>query len=253
MPAPADTRNERLLSMRTPLFEYVLRGRPVLARTRTPEYKPSAVRPSRERPLSDQDKPPAPAYARDMKFPMLVTAAWLTVFAASGVLAEDAAGWRDAQGKQVPDSDSRKSSKGFGGMILLTPDADWQEKWERPETPRFNTTDKVKTGGNIVALVFFTNPALDKNGHMRILCDIRLTRPDGSVSTDVKDEVCAEGPIQGDLHNVRLVKHLMGFVGEATDAPGVWTFEYELTDAVRDASVTVKASFTYENTANSRT
>jgi hypothetical protein len=188
-----------------------------------------------------------------MRFPELVTTAWLTVFASSGVLAEDALGWRDARGRQVPDSDSQKSSKGFGGMILLTPDADWEEKWARPETPQFTTTDKVETGGNVVALVFFTNPALDKHGHMRILCDIRLTRPDGSVSTNVKDEVCAEGPIQGDPHDVRLVEDLMGFIGEATDAPGVWTFEYKLTDAVRDASVQVKASFTYVNTANTRT
>ncbi len=177
-----------------------------------------------------------------MRLSTLTASVCLTVFAAGGVLGEEPAG-----------SDSQKTSKGFGGLILLTPDEDWEEKWARPETPQFTTTDTVKFGGVVTVLVFFTNPATDKNGEIRILCDFRMTRPDGSVSTEVKGEVCADGPLEGDPNNVRLVEDLMGFKGEATDAPGVWTIEYRLTDVVRDASVDIKTSFTYVNDANTRT
>jgi hypothetical protein len=44
---------------------------------------------------------------------------------------------------------------------------------------------------------------------------------------------------------VRLVTQLIGFVGEATDPPGLWTLEYKLTDVVRGATVNLKATFTY--------
>ena len=169
----------------------------------------------------------------------------LTVFLASNVYAEDPVGWRDSQGRPVPESDTQKSSKGFGGTLILTPDADWAEKWARPETPQFTTTEVVKLGQTIVALVFYVNPGTDKSGQVHVLCDYLITRPDGSISTDVKDTVCAQGALEGDPHSVRLVEHIVGFQGEDSDLEGTWTFKVRLTDSVRDASVELKTQFEY--------
>ena len=169
----------------------------------------------------------------------------LTVLFVANVYAQDAPGWRDAQGRPIPESDSQKSSKGFGGSLILTPDADWAEKWARPETPHFTTTEVVKLGESVAALVFFVNPGADQNGQIRILCDYLMTRPDGSVSADKKGFVCAKGKLEGDPNRVRLVEQIMGFQGEASDLEGTWTIKVRLSDAVRDASVELKTQFEY--------
>jgi hypothetical protein len=161
------------------------------------------------------------------------------------VHAVEEVGWRDAQGNPLPESDSLKNSKGFGGSVILTADPDWREKWARPEAPHFTTADEVKLGESIVALVFFTNPGRDARGEVDIHCDYLVLRPDGSVSQEVKDASCARGKLAGGPYNVRLVDHLIGFQGEAGDLEGTWVIKVRLRDAVRDASVDLLAKFDY--------
>lgn len=174
----------------------------------------------------------------------------LTVIGSAGVYAGEEVGWRDAQGNPIPESAAIKSSKGFGGSVILTSDPDWEAKWARPEAPHFETTEQVTMGGSLIALVFFTNPAKDAKGNVHILCDYRVIRPDGSISQEVKAATCAEGPIAGDSYNVRLVSHLVGFTGEAGDVEGTWSITVRLTDTVRDASVDLLTQFEYHRNAN---
>lgn len=183
-----------------------------------------------------------------MRRKTFVASLCLTVITSGGVYAEEVVGWKDAQGKPLPESDSLKSSKGFGGSIILTEDPDWKEKWARPDPPHFTTTDQVKLGGNIVALVFFTNPARDANGKVLVLCDYLVLRPDGSVSQDVKSAACANGRLEGAPESVRLAGHLVGFTGEASDIEGTWLIKVRLTDVVRGASVDLVAKFDYRKT-----
>jgi len=173
----------------------------------------------------------------------------LTVMAGSGVYAGEEVGWRDAQGKAIPQSDNIRSSNGFGGSVLITRDADWKEKWARPEPPEFHTTDQVALGETVTALVFFTNPATDAKGDIRILCDYQLVRTDGTLSQDVRGLDCARGHLDGSPTNVRLVDQLVGFTGEASDPEGSWMLRIRLTDAVRGASVDLATKFDYLNTA----
>lgn len=169
----------------------------------------------------------------------------LTVMASGGVYAAEDVGWRDAQGNPIPEADHIRSSKGFGGSVLITKDADWKEKWSRPEPPRFTTTDKVKLGESVMVLVFFTNPGADAKGNIRVLCDILLLKPDNSVSQQVKDGACAVGPMQGDPHNIRLVDQLVGFTGEDSDPEGTWLLKIRLRDTIRGASVDLLTRFDY--------
>jgi hypothetical protein len=172
--------------------------------------------------------------------------AWaLTVMVAGNVYAIEEVGWRDAQGNPIPEADHIRSSKGFGGSVLITPDADWKEKWMRPDPPQFTTTDQVKLGQSVMALVFFTNPATDGKGNVRILCDYQLVRPDNTLSEDVKDAPCAAGPLDGSPRNIRLVDQLVGFTGEASDLEGTWTIKVRLRDTIRGASVDLVTRFDY--------
>ena len=108
-------------------------------------------------------------------------------------------GWVYKDGTSVPNSDSMKSIKGFGGWLVVTPDADWEEKWNTPPdtTPNFTVASEVNYGEELTILPFYINPKLNSRGEANVLCDIKITRPDGSNAIDVKDIECASGKLQG--------------------------------------------------------
>jgi hypothetical protein len=168
----------------------------------------------------------------------------LLIFGAATARAEDSA-WHDKNGKPVPDSDHQKSLREFGGLLILTSDPDWEAKWKSPENPSYTTTNKVSLGQTLMGLVLFVNPALDKDGNARVLCDFLITRPDGSISTDMKAANCYEGPIEGSPYELRLVSVNPGFVGEASDVEGIWTINVALTDSVRGVTLELKSNFEY--------
>ena len=53
--------------------------------------------------------------------------------------------WVFVDGRSVPNSDTIKSINGFGGSLVVTPDPDWEEKWNTsPETvPHFSEAAEV--------------------------------------------------------------------------------------------------------------
>lgn len=154
--------------------------------------------------------------------------------------------WVNRDGKPVPESDAMKSIKGFGGWLMVTRDTDWKAKWETPtETaPAFHGASKVEYGERLAILTFYSNPKTDAGGAIHILCDIKLTRPDGSVPVDTKGIDCASGILQGAPRNTRLTAAVIDFIGEDGDPPGVWRVEVNLTDKNRNVNVPLKAEFT---------
>ncbi len=154
--------------------------------------------------------------------------------------------WKDEQGRLAPDTDARKSVQGFGGWMIATPDTDWKEKWNAsPETaPRFRAATAVEYGGQLTLLTFYTNPKPDAGGEIKVLCDIKLTRPDGSVPVNTKGAECATGKLQGDPHNLRLTSAVIEFVGEKGDPPGIYRAEVTLSDKNRNVSMPLKVEFT---------
>ena len=95
-------------------------------------------------------------------------------------------GWRNKDGKIVPNSDNMKSIKGFGGWLLITSDADWEEKWNTPTyvSPNFNEASNVSYGQKLTILTFFINPKVSDQGTINITCGVKITRPDNKVSVD---------------------------------------------------------------------
>lgn len=155
-------------------------------------------------------------------------------------------GWITKDGKPVPNSESMKSINGFGGSLVVTPDADWEAKWNTsPETvPWFSTASEVRYGETVTILTFFINPKTNASGEIQILCDIKVTRPDGNSPIDARDVNCASGKLQGHLRSVRLSSAIIKFIGEDGDPPGKWQVEVNLTDKIRGTTIPLKTHFT---------
>jgi hypothetical protein len=154
-------------------------------------------------------------------------------------------GWKDQQGRPVPNSDAQKAVDGFGGLLIVTSDADWEEKWNtQPDTvPHFNQAKTVGMGKKIFALTFFTNPQLDSSGDADITCDIDMTRPDGSSSFHQNDVVCFKGALKGKPYYLYLSAPVVEFIGEQGDPFGEWRVSITLKDNIRHVSLPLKTSF----------
>jgi hypothetical protein len=170
----------------------------------------------------------------------------LTIFLFSPTLLNaENLGWISEDGKPIPNSDNMKSIDGFGGYLVITPDSNWKSKWNTtPETtPEFSETSEVSYGEKITVLTFFINPKIDESGNINVRCDILVKRPDGTVSTDMKDVECAIGKLQGNPHNVRLTSSIINFIGEKGDPPGMWNVEVTIFDKNKNIQIPLKSKF----------
>ena len=99
--------------------------------------------------------------------------------------------WRDENGNLAPNTEARSAVSGFGGSLVVTSDADWRSKWETPSNtvPHFTEAKAVARGKHIFILIFFANPKLTEKGTADLVCDIDVTRPDGSSSVHQTDKI----------------------------------------------------------------
>jgi hypothetical protein len=168
------------------------------------------------------------------------------LIALSMVAYAETEGWVTSDGRSAPNSDAMKSIDGFGGSLIVTPDPDWEEKWNTaPEViPRFATAKDVAYGETLTILTFFINPKVDASGAIDVRCDFKVIRPDRSVSTNETDIPCAKGILQGSPKNVRMTAAVIKYIGEESDPPGKWIVEVRLTDKLRGTSIPLRTDFT---------
>jgi hypothetical protein len=169
----------------------------------------------------------------------------LTLICTSSAFAES--GWKDADGKPVPETESQKSVAGFGGLLVVTQDQGWEKKWNTtPDVaPQLAVSSTVKTGGELFILTMFTNPQLDATGKANVTVDIDVQRPNGSASTHTEGAVCFQGSLGGPPLNVYLCGPVVGFVGEASDPVGTWSVRVTLKDTLRNVSVPLASTFEF--------
>jgi hypothetical protein len=174
-------------------------------------------------------------------------AALVSLIAFFGAASAQDSYWRSRDGQPVPDTDQRKSSRGFGGWVIATADADWEAKWNTPaqETPEFAEAHSVRKGQRVFTLIFIGNPLPDSNGEVNVRCHIRVTRPNGSVAVDRRDLPCLQGRLQGNPLNLRLAGITLPFVGEEGDPLGRWMTEITLHDVERDVVLDLRNVFEY--------
>jgi len=131
------------------------------------------------------------------------------------------------------------TNTGFGGRLIVTSDLNWKEKWNTPSgrIPSFTEKERIGLGESIAVLILYTNPAVDQTNRINIFCDIRLKQPDGQISLEQKDVVCANEQIKGDTRNIRLSYAVLDFSVDVSDPYGVWTIEVKLKDEISGSEV----------------
>jgi len=144
-----------------------------------------------------------------------------------------------------PQNKSRKVVADFGAWLLVTPDLDWQQKWDTPPDtiPYFNEADEVSTGDKLVILTFFTNPGINANGASHVKCTIRAERPDGSESLPEQYFDCIDGKLLGNPRNVRLSPAVIQFTAEESDPLGIWTVYVTLEDTYKNAVIELETTY----------
>jgi hypothetical protein len=154
-------------------------------------------------------------------------------------------GVRDAQGKRLPDTASTQTVGDFSASILITADPNWQQKWETPPdvAPQFEPATEVKEGGDLYILSFVVNPKLDDAGMTNVRCDLRLTRPDGSLSGDERDLPCFITRLETDPRRVYLTSVGVKFTAEAGDPKGTWKVAITVRDNNRNVTLPLQSSF----------
>ncbi len=155
-------------------------------------------------------------------------------------------GWRAADGRRLPDTEARRTSRGFSGVLVVTPDADWREKLNVPSStvPVFNEAHTLRRGEQLTVLTFFANPGL-RQGAADVTCDIDITKPDGSAAEHRTDAPGFAGPVP-DPRLVTTSASVLEFVGESGDPPGRWQVRVTLHDNVRRVSLPLRTSFVLE-------
>ena len=162
--------------------------------------------------------------------------------------AQDDGFWKDPTGTPVPETRERKSVGGFGAWLVVTSDQDWEARWNTPPdtTPHFTQATTVEKGGRLYVLLLFSNPALTKDGHADVKCDIEIERPDKTISALGRDAVCFAGPLSGPARQLYLSGPVLNFVGEERDPLGEWRVRVKMKDRVRGVDVPLETSFTLE-------
>lgn len=153
--------------------------------------------------------------------------------------------WHDPEGNAIPESESRKSSDGFSGMLLVTAGKDWREKWDTPPDviPNFTAASKVERGGQLAILIFYATPQLGADGAVDVVLDLDVNRPDGSSSVHAADSPCYTGPLNGNPANVMLCESSLLYTADPGDLAGKWEVKVLLKDKQRGVSLPLKTSF----------
>ncbi len=148
-------------------------------------------------------------------------------------------------GAALPGASATKSSEGFSASLVITADPDWQRKWESPPevTPRFDLATEVNEGGSLYILSFLSNPMLDAQGMAQVRCDLRISKPDGSLSGDELDLPCFVTPLETDPKLLFLSTVGVKFTAEAGDPKGTWIVAINVRDTLRNVTIPLQASF----------
>jgi hypothetical protein len=144
----------------------------------------------------------------------------------------------------IAETESMKSKNGFAGSLLVTPDEDWEKKWNTPSDtrPNFNVAEQIAYGKKVFALIFFANPKLSPAGKANVRCDLKITSPTGKVDLFNKDMTCFSGAL-GAANNLYLSAPVASFSGDAGDPAGVWSVDVALRDTVRGVQLQLHRTF----------
>lgn len=139
-------------------------------------------------------------------------------------------GWIDPSGKPIPDSDNMRSAGDFGIQIVLTAnEGQFRQTWNSSTPPpKLTTTNTVRLGETVSALLIFHGCAPNVGGVCDVVSDFILEGPDGSKMTAGGGPVWSGKPMQQRLLQLGQASMTVGF--DKTDPVG----DYKVTATVKD-------------------
>ena len=138
--------------------------------------------------------------------------------------------WIDSTGKPIPDTESMRSAEDFGVQILLAADErQFRQTWNSSKTPpKLSTTNTVRVGGSVSALLIFHGCAPNAGGNCDVVSEFILEAPDGSKTPGGGGPVWSEKPMQKRL--LQLGQASMTVAFDKTDPIG----DYKITANIKD-------------------
>ncbi len=180
-----------------------------------------------------------------MKFLLAIAAVALAL---SGCATTSNATWLDTDGNVLGDAPHRKSVDGFGGMLIITPDADWKEKWAaRPKAGvEFTSATVAHDEEPLYTMILLSNAGIGTDGKADVTCDMRIKRPDGVADFEEIGNACFHTGQKSKRGEIFLSAAVIEFIAEPNDPRGEWTVEVTLNDRVRGVVLPLKRAFVVE-------
>lgn len=153
----------------------------------------------------------------------------LTLLVALLPLAAQSA-WIDQTGKPIPDNESMRSAGDFGVQIVLTADeGQFRQTWDSSKTPpKLSTTNTVRLGGSVSALLIFHGCAPNVGGVCDVASEFILEDPDGSKTPAGGGPVWSGKPMQQRLLQLGQASMTVGF--DESEPIG----DYKITANIKD-------------------
>jgi hypothetical protein len=153
------------------------------------------------------------------------------------------AAWIDSNGKTIPDTESMRSDGDFGAQIVLAPDdKHFRQIWNSTkDTPNLQSTDSVKLGASISAVLIFHGCTPNPTGSCDVVSEFFLQSPDGKQTPAGSGPVWSSAPLQKGLLQLGLASVAIGF--DSTDPIGDYKIIAKVKDKNSGRSLTLIARF----------
>jgi hypothetical protein len=128
-------------------------------------------------------------------------------------------------------------AKGFKGLLALSEDLAFYEKWKSPMIPDIRNAREVGRGKKLLVILTFANAGSDETGNGNVTFTFAMKRPDGTLAFQHKD-VDALGkrpPAAVGMWMLSQQPMTISFDGE--EPSGEYTFYATLTDHVKKATL----------------
>lgn len=153
--------------------------------------------------------------------------------------------WRSPDGNPLPASKARQSVDGFDVYLLAIPYEDWElvpKNTQIVDSATFREVQAVKRGGKLAIIVLLRNPKLSSDNTTKVSCDVKVIRPNGTVSINSPNESCGGGPLVGDTNTIRVSPMMIVFAADPGDLAGLWSVQITVRDNVRGVSIPVETT-----------
>lgn len=151
------------------------------------------------------------------------------------------AGWIDLTGKPIPDTENMRSAGDFGIQIVLTANEDqFRQTWSSSKTPpTLSTTNTVRLGDTVSALLIFHGCAPNVSGVCDVVSEFILEGPDGSKMPAGGGPVWFGKPMRQRMLQLGQASMSVGF--GKTDPLGDYKITANVTDKVSGRVLSVVA------------